>query len=242
MTRILLLAGTAEARGLAEVLSSDPALHITASFSGATTTPAKFPCKTRTGGFGGPTGLTKWLQAEGTDLVIDATHPYATIMQANAVEAARALNLGRLRLMRASWPHRPSWITAPDLTAAANALPKGAKTLLTTGRKDITPFRARTDCRFTLRTIETVADLPDHITPLRARPPFRPDDERALFALLGISHLVTKNAGGTGTAKLDVADEMRLTTIVISRPTPPAGPILETVDATVAWVRDRVAY
>ena len=103
-------------------------------------------------------------------------------------------------------------------------------------------FAGRQDLQISVRTIEPVADLPEHLNPILARPPYRPDNERALLALLGITHLVTKNAGGTGTAKLDVADQMGITTIVVDRPAPPPGEIAETVDQAVAWLHRVVAF
>ena len=52
----------------------------------------------------------------------------------------------------------------------------------------------------------------------------------------GITHLVTKNAGGAGTAKLDAADRLGLTTIVIDRPPLPRADIAATVDAAIDWL------
>lgn len=240
--RLLLLAGTGEAQALALALTERSGLDVTASLAGVTSDPAPYPCATRTGGFGGSEGLADWMQQHHTDLLIDATHPFASQMHANAARAALAIGLPRLRLSRPPWPDRPGWVHAATIADAAQKLPTGARALLTTGRNEIVPFAVRTDCQLTLRSIEPAPDLPPHIHPLQARPPFTADSERALFALLGITHLVSKNAGGSGTAKLDVADQMRLTTIMIARPAPPPGPVATTTDEAVAWVRDKVAF
>lgn len=242
MTRILLLAGTMEARALAQALSEIAGLSVTASLAGATSDPASYPCPTRTGGFGGPDGLAAWMRDNDTALLIDATHPYAVQMQENALAAANATGVPRLRLLRPPWPDRAGWLHAEDIAAAASSCPKGANVLLTTGRKAISPFAARTDCTFTLRSIEPVPGLPPHVTQLIARPPFDAQGERALFAMLSLTHMVSKNAGGSGTAKLEIADEMRLTTIMVARPAPPPGPIADNVKDTVAWVLGKVAF
>ncbi|MEM1298839.1 MAG: cobalt-precorrin-6A reductase [Pseudomonadota bacterium] len=242
MTRILLLGGTAEARSLARVLSEIAVLSITASLAGATSDPAPYACPTRTGGFGGPDGLAAWMRDNEIALLIDATHPYAVQMQGNAVIAARATGVPRLRLLRPPWPDRTGWVCARDIAASADKLPEGARALLTTGRKEIEPFVARGDCTFTLRSVEPVPDLPTHIAQFIARPPFSAEAEQTLFESLGITHLVSKNAGGTGTAKLDVAEDMRLTTIMVARPTPPPGPTADSTEAAVAWVREKVAF
>lgn len=239
--RALLLAGTGEARALADAVSDIPDLHVTASLAGVTRAPVALPVTTRTGGFGGAGGLRDWLVAHRTDLVINATHPFAEQMQANALEACGALDLPCLRLLRPGWPPRPGWIHAATPGDTADALPQGARVLLTIGRKDLAPFHARPDLSCVLRTIEPVPGLPPHIAPMIARPPFTPDQERATMALLGVTHLVTKNAGGPGTAKLDAADALRLTTVVLDRPPPPPGPVVATVAEAVAWLHGKVA-
>lgn len=240
MTRILVLAGTQEARRLTKDLAGIDALSVTASLAGVTEAPAPLAAETRVGGFGGAEGLAQYLTEQRITALVDATHPYARQMQANAVRAADLTQTPRLRLLRAPWPPRPTWQAVRDISAAATALPPGARALLTTGRKELAPFAARTDCELVLRTIEKVAGLPPHITPLRARPPFTLESEQGFIALLGITHLVTKNAGCSGTAKLDAADAARLTTIVVDRPTPPPGPRVATAEEAVAWVRRTV--
>jgi precorrin-6A/cobalt-precorrin-6A reductase len=141
-----------------------------------------------------------------------------------------------VRLLRPPWPDRPDWVRVPDSAAAAAALPPGARVLLTSGRKDIAPFAARTDTAFLLRTIEEVPGLPPHIRPLLARPPFTLAEEEETMRTRGITHLVTKNAGGAGTAKLDAAERLGVTTIVIDRLKPPPGSAT-TIEAAMEWLR-----
>ena len=240
LMRVLLLAGTAEASSLAKTLARTEGLEVIASLAGVTEDPRDLPVEVRTGGFGGIEGLRAWLEQNRPAAVIDATHPYAAQMQRHAAIACTMTATPHLRLLRPAWPKRPGWQGVSDMTEAARALPAGSHALLTTGRKGLAPFAARSDLTCTLRTIEPVPGLPDHILPLHARPPFTHDQERATFALLGITHLVTKNAGGTGTAKLDVADALRLTTIVVDRPPRPQGHIVSTPDEAVAWLRRTV--
>ena len=59
---ILLLAGTAEARALAERLGEIPGLKVTASLAGVTSNPALIAAETRRGGFGGAEGLAEYLR------------------------------------------------------------------------------------------------------------------------------------------------------------------------------------
>jgi len=236
--RLLILAGTAEARSLAEALAPDPGYRVTVSLAGATRAPAPMPAAVavRSGGFGGAEGLTRWLRANGADRLIDATHPFAARMPWNAHRAAEAVVIPRLRLIRPPWPPAPNWALHEDLAAAARALPAGARVLLATGRGEIAPFAARTDCRFWLRSIEDPGPLPGHIHPLRGRPPYPIAAERALMAENRVTHLIVKNAGGDR-AKLDAAAAESVTVMMIARPAAPPGPRAESVEAALAWLR-----
>ena len=87
--RILILGGTTEARQLAGRIATRADLKVTLSLAGRTENPVAQPVPTRTGGFGGIEGLADYLTDEKIDLLIDATHPYAARISANAAEAAR---------------------------------------------------------------------------------------------------------------------------------------------------------
>jgi len=239
--RILLLAGTAEARALAERLSALPGLGVTASLAGVTAEPLPIAAETRRGGFGGADGLARYLRQNAVAAVIDATHPFAAQMAANAAAACVATGTPRLKVLRPPWQPRPGWQVVADLDAAAAALPPGARVLLTTGRKEIAPFAARADVSFLLRVIEPVADLPPHIRQLVARPPFALANEIALMQAESATHLVSKNAGGPGRAKLDAAARLAIPVLMVARPDPPPGPVAATVEAAVAWVAETVA-
>ncbi len=195
--------------------------------------PAEARVSKRTGGFGGAAGLAAWLRAEGMGAVVDATHPFAARMQANAVEACAAAGVPRLRVLRPEWPVRPGWLGVASLGEAAAALPPGARVLLTSGR-DWAPFAGRTDCRFWLRSIEPVA-LPGHIEPIVARPPFGRSAELALMRRRAITHLVAKNSGGNA-AKLDAAAGLGLAVLMVARPAPPPGPVVAAADEALAWL------
>lgn len=239
--RLLLLAGTAEARTLAERLRGVPGLTVIASLAGVTSNPAAIAAETRRGGFGGVAGLTDYLASNAIAAVIDATHPFAARMAGNAARACTAAAIPRLRLTRPPWEPCGDWRGFPDIAAAAAALPPGAHALLTTGRKETAPFAARTDIRCLLRSIEPVPGLPAHIAQLTVRPPFALDSELDLMRRNAITHLVSKNAGGPGRAKLDAAAQLAIPVFMVQRPPPPPGPAAETVDAAVAWVRGTVA-
>ena len=87
--KILILGGTTEARMLAERLAGRHDLNVTLSLAGRTASPARQPVPVRVGGFGGAAGLVGYLLREQIGVLIDATHPYASVISASAVTAAR---------------------------------------------------------------------------------------------------------------------------------------------------------
>jgi precorrin-6A/cobalt-precorrin-6A reductase len=220
--RILILGGTAEARLLAERLEGDARFSPLTSLAGVTVKPSKIAGEVRTGGFGGAEGLGDFLREERIALMVDATHPFAAQISANAVHASAQTCVPCLRLERAPWEKQPEdiWTLVADIEAAAKAIPQGARALVTVGRQEVAPFFARRDIHVVARMIEP----PSHAVPgtgeiILARPPFSPEQERALMEDKRISVLVSKNSGGEATyAKILVAREMGLPVIMIARP------------------------
>ncbi|MGQ3281007.1 MAG: precorrin-6A/cobalt-precorrin-6A reductase, partial [Shinella sp.] len=91
--RILILGGTTEARDLAGRLAGRPDLAVTLSLAGRTVDPAPQPVPVRMGGFGGVPGLAAYLDEHAIELVIDATHPFARQISANARVASAAAGI-----------------------------------------------------------------------------------------------------------------------------------------------------
>ena len=204
MSRVLLLAGTAEAVELSRRLA-DKGHDLTTSLAGATRSPAAYAGRVRRGGFGGAEGLAACLRTERIKVLIDATHPFAVRIAANAARAAGSAAVPRLKLLRPAWPVEPGWQEAGDLEAALDALPAGSHVLATTGSARAEALARRPDCRILLRAIEPPAVLPEGVRLLLARPPFIVQEERALMRAESITHLITRNAGGPARARLDAA-------------------------------------
>ncbi|MEM7268700.1 MAG: cobalt-precorrin-6A reductase [Pseudomonadota bacterium] len=218
MSRILLLGGTGDARRLAARLSDWPVI---ASLAGATTDPAAYACKTRLGGFGGAEAMADWLRANKIAAIIDATHPYATTISANAVSASRETQTPLIRVDRPPWRPEPgeTWIDVASAEEAAGALPSGTRAFLATGRTTQAAFTARGDVWIALRTVDPQGEFPGNGAYIAARPPFEVEDEVRLFTELGITHLVVKNAGGTAArTKLTAASRLGLPIVIIARP------------------------
>lgn len=225
--RILILGGTRDAREIAAALV-DAGRNVVTSLAGVTERPMLPPGDVRTGGFGGVDGLKSYLDSEGIALVIDATHPFAAQMSRQAFEACRDNGVLLLRFARKPWVagEGDHWTIVASAADAASALPSGARVLLTTGRKDLEPFFARADISGLARMIEEPPlNPPQNWTILRERPPFTVAGETALMAGNAITHLVTKNAGGSATeAKLQAARHLAIPVLMIARPEKPEVP------------------
>lgn len=240
-TSVLVLAGTTEAAELVELLAADDGVAPVASLAGRTRSPVPLSCPVRTGGFGGVTGLARVLRDHPFDALVDATHPFSTQMPHHAAEAAAAVGIPRLRLVRPAWTPEPGdrWHEVADLAAAARHLvATGARRVfLALGRQHLEPFAVLGDVDVLVRSIEPPGPLPfEQATVVLDRGPFRVDDEVALLRQHGIEVLVTRNSGGTATAaKLEAARECGIEVVIVQRPPAPAGPTVAAAGEAAAW-------
>jgi precorrin-6A/cobalt-precorrin-6A reductase len=240
MPRILILGGTAEAVELAKACAARPGLEVISSLAGRTRAPGLPPGEVRIGGFGGADGLARFLTVRGIDRVIDATHPFAVRIGAHAEQACLEVGVPRLRLLRSPWTREPGdhWIEVADLAEAARRLPElGCRVFLTVGHQDLGAF-AGLDLWFLVRTIEPPGVLPlRHAEWLAGRGPFTVEDELRLLRAHGIDVLVTKASGGGATyAKLAAARQLGLPVVMVRRPPPPSGTVVDSIEAALAWL------
>ena len=236
--RVLLLGGTAEARALAERLH--PKVDIISSLAGRVPDPALPVGPVRIGGFGGADGLRDWLVDNDITAVIDATHPFAATITANAAAACAGLDLPHLVLSRPPWDPAGATVVASDTEAAKIIANKGySRVFLTTGRSGVAAFSG-SDAWFLIRVVTApdIGALPRNHELLLSRGPYGYDEERELLRSRGIEALVTKNSGGALTqAKLDAARALGVAVVMIRRPALPDGvAVVSSVQDAVAWV------
>ncbi len=236
MTRILILGGTAEARALAAALAERKDLVITLSLAGRTAEPLEQPVPVRRGGFGGAGGLAEYLRTERIDVLIDATHPYAAAISANAAQAARAANIPLVTLHRPPWDKVPRdlWTEVDTIEEAVEALGQAPRRVfLALGRKELAPFEAAPQHVYLVRSVDPV-DPPlavPHAIYLTARGPFSEDDDRALLERHRIDVIVSKNSGGVATyGKIAAARALHRPVIMLKRPVLPAVESVATVE------------
>lgn len=241
--KVLLLAGSAEARRLSHELAARPGTEVVVSLVGLTARIADHAGTVRTGGFGGVEGLVGVLRDQRVDVVIDATHPFAATMSHNAAAACARCDVPRLRLVRPPWSPTVAdrWTDVVDLEEAAQAVrTSGAgRVLLTTGRLELVPFAGMEDVSFVLRSIEPPAGLPLASTEVvTGRGPFTLDEEVALLTSRRIDLVVSKNSGGDP-AKLVAARQLGVPVIMVRRPPAVPGPLVATPDEAMDWIATR---
>lgn len=238
--RVLLLGGTSQASELARALVDRPDIEATLSLAGRTTAPAAYALPTRVGGFGGAPGLAAYLVEHRIGAMIDATHPFAQRISANARAAAGTASVPLAVLSRPAWRAGTGddWREVESIEAAVEAL--GAtprRVFLTIGRLQAGAFRAAPQHWYLMRSIDAPGDLPPLCEILRARPPFLFDDEVSLMRAKRIDVLVSKNSGGEAArAKLDAARALGLPVVMVKRPASHEGASLEGVEAALRWI------
>ncbi|MEV5879897.1 cobalt-precorrin-6A reductase [Streptomyces sp. NPDC052101] len=225
---VLILGGTTEARRLAADLAARPGVRVTTSLAGRVARPGAVAGEVRIGGFGGAQGLADWLRAHCVDALVDATHPFAEAITANAARAAASTGTPLVVLRRPGWRPAPGdrWYDVPSLAGAAEALPGlGRRVFLSTGRLGLAAFAHLTDLHFVVRSVEPPEPpLPPDTELVLARGPFTVAEETELLRAHRIEVLVTKDSGGEATAaKLTAARELAVPVVVVRRPPLPPG-------------------
>ena len=247
MKRLLILGGTGEAAALAQAAGArfETGLEIVSSLAGRTSEPRPLPGTVRTGGFGGSEGLARWLRESEIDLLVDATHPYATRISTNARAACETAGVVRIMLWRPPWTAQPgdNWISVADAAEAAALLPSiGTRAFLALGAGQLWQFGNVKGVWLMSRVAETPES---HSTPrgfiLVGRGPFDADDELRLMADHDIDVLVSRNSGGSATVgKIIAARRRGIPVIMIERPAPEAGERFSDIEEVLQWIERKL--
>jgi len=246
--RLLILGGTGEAAALHEAASErfEARLEIVSSLAGRTCLPRAQPGTVRTGGFGGAEGLARWLRESEIDMVVDATHPFAARIAANARAACEAAGVARIILWRQPWTARPgdNWISVADASEAANRLADiGKRAFLALGSGELWRFAGVKGVWLMSRVAETPS--PDAAPPgfvMVARGPFDAEDELRLLNEQNIDLLVSRNSGGDATVgKITAARQRGIPVIMIERPAPEPGKRCSDLKEILQWIERKLA-
>lgn len=186
--------------------------------------------------------MVAYLQAAHVELLIDATHPYAAKISANALEAARQTGIPLLAVRRAPWAAVAGdrWMEVEEVTGAVHALgTTPRRVFLALGRQDIEVFNAAPQHHYLVRSVDPVEpplSVP-HARYILARGPFEEAGERALLRSNDIDVLVAKNSGGTATyGKIAAARALGIQVLLIRRPPESRNSSVATVHEALQWL------
>ena len=240
MYKICVFAGTTEGREVVEFLASQP-VAVTACVAteyGETLLPhaekINVSAKRLTS-----EEMEDLFRRESFDLVLDATHPYASVVTENIAESCAATKTEYLRLLRDDAGDKNQGVYVEDIAGAVDYL-SGTEgpILLTTGSKELARFTAlpgfadRVYARVlpmadSLRLCQEAGLQPSHILAMQG--PFSKELNIAMLNALGARYLVTKSSGKAGgfEEKLDAAQAAGAVAVIIGRPSQRSGVSLE---------------
>lgn len=213
----------------------------TISFAGRVERPIRQPLPQRMGGFGGVDGLAQYIRDHKVTHLVDATHPFAAQMSANAVAACALTETPLIALTRAPWQAGPGdqWTHVPDIPAAVAALNTPRQNvMLAVGRMHLAEFAPNPQHFYLLRLVDPAETLPlPDAFAIIDRGPFTLENDLALMREYAIQVVVSKNAGGTGArAKLDAARALNLPVIMIDRPALPQRQETHDIPTVIDWL------
>ena len=174
--------------------------------------------------------LEKILREGDFKFLVDASHPYAKNISANAISAAQAAQIIYLRYERATidFDYEKIFPVESYEAAAVKAADLGKNIYLTTGSRSLKIFvDLLKDCNLTARILPTAEVLaqcealnlsPKQIVAMQG--PFSTELNVELFKHAGAEVIVTKNSGQIGGAdtKLEAAKILNLPVVMIERP------------------------
>lgn len=231
MCELCLFAGTTEGRRLAELLKGQPVkvCVCVATEYGQALIPQGENIEVLAGRMDGA-AMRALFEARRFALVVDATHPFATVASETIAGACEAAGLEYLRLNREDGGADGGAVYVDSIQAAADWLAghPGAA-LLATGSKALEPYTHVPDYqqRFYPRVLPAAASLaacaeagfsPAHIIAMQG--PFSVEMNAAMLKAVGARYLVTKASGASGgfQEKLEAARLAGATCVVIGRP------------------------
>lgn len=268
MKRILLLSGTSEGPLLARALLA-AGFQVRATVTRPEARDNLFGsllCESETGGASKtrPTlqlsvdvrgfteqSLADFLATGDTDLVLDATHPFAVRITRIAQDVCERIQMPYVRYERPDWTPPAGTHFAGSYTEAAAVLPSlGSRAMLTIGAKQLKHF-APLHARLTMyaRILPSPVSLRQALESgfaeenlVRLRPPFSIEQNRELFRRCEADVLVTKASGREGgvAEKVAAARELNMQILMIRRPEPTGLGCVTTIEEAVCVCRKLV--
>ena len=174
-------------------------------------------------------------ELSGARIVVDATHPFATLASGNIRAASLAVGARCLRLARPAEVLPKGVVPVASIACAARFLSENpGRALLTTGSKELAPYTRVADFaeRFFVRVLPLPSAItkcidagfsPSHVIGMQG--PFTRELNEAMLRQVGAQWLVTKDSGTVGgtAVKLAAARDAGARCIVVTRPAEGGG-------------------
>ena len=236
MSEICIFAGTTEGRALCKLLTEN-GIRVYACVATEYGEAVLEPNKLLTISSGRLTEdeMEALLRQKQFDCVVDATHPYASVVTENIKTACDAVGTEYLRLLREESRLPETCVYAENAKEAVKLLEHmPGNILLTTGSKELGVFSSLPDFSErvyarvlpldeSLRACEEAGLPKSHIFAIQG--PFSPEMNLAMLRFCNASILVTKEAGSKGgfPEKVKAAQEAGAKLLVIGRPAQKKG-------------------
>ena len=248
--QIWLIGGTQESRILAEALvqAGIPTL-VTVTTEAGRSLYAHCPGLRVSIGAIEAAAMANFIQSHGIVLILDASHPFATIVSAGAIAAAQTCQIPYLRYERATFPPQSAqqspWVQLiPDRRDILQDLPLGGeRVLLILGYRRLPEFQPWQDratlftrilpSEIALKTALSTGFSPDRI--LALRPPVSFELESALWQQWQISLVIAKASGKPGgeDIKRRLAEHLRVSLLLLARPPLPYPAVTDSVEGAI---------
>ncbi|HHV08831.1 MAG TPA: precorrin-6A reductase [Clostridiales bacterium] len=232
MSEILIFAGTAEGRSLAEELSGSGIwIHVCVATEYGEKLLPKGEDITVTSSRLDAEEMGRLMKEEQVSLVIDATHPYAVIVSENIKKACKESGKEYLRLLRDSLQAENDNILYVESVEEAAGYLKGTEgnVLLTTGSKELAKYTCVPD--YKIRFYARVLSTPEVVAQcaelgfegknlICMQGPFSEELNYAMLKQIDARYLVTKESGKAGgfLEKINAVVRAGVKMIVIGRP------------------------
>ncbi|WP_423909663.1 precorrin-6A/cobalt-precorrin-6A reductase [Candidatus Spongiihabitans sp.] len=229
--KILILGGVAESKLLARKLI-DHGHIVIYSLVGLVRQP-DLPCEIHVGGFShagksGAQGLSEYCAHHHIELLLDATHPYAVEISANAVQAAKQTAIPCWRFNRPGWnpADYPNWHSYNNWDDLFPQIIRYHRPFFSIGISALKFAEQRPPVRqqgqpgqqWIVRSARPFPET-EGIIQIIAIGPFSYADERALMLEHKVDALISKNSGCSRVSrKLDAALDLNIPVFVQARP------------------------
>ena len=250
---ILLLGGTSETAAIAEGLAGAGFEVVVSTATKTALNVGVHPRIHRRCGRLDAEAMERFARDRNILAIVDAAHPYAVRLRAQALAVAARVSVPYFRYARpaSAWNKKAANVVcaADHAEAAAVAFSFGMPVLLTTGVNNLEPYQRESARRHVPMAVRVLPESESRDACRRAciaddrviaeRGPFSKEQNRDHIRRFGAGVLVTKESGTEGgfPAKLEAAREEGCRVVVVRRPPEPAANAYRSADALIAAVK-----